>query len=289
MDEQSSLNPNSNSPTNPPQNMQSATTSHLPDDFLRSAPNENQTVPTSQLDADAEFARQLQEQERHNARAQAAPRQQQAIGPNDRVGHRTINRLNITICEAKLNKSYVLIPGINRMDPYCRIRVGHSMYQTHTHVNGDMNPVWDKTIMATLPAGITELFVEIFDEKSFSEDKRIAWGVIELNNDILINKKTVTKDYLLSGDSGDNSEGNIKLVISLSVYRENVIVRNGRLDPSDLSPAMGQLPPAVQIRDEDIEQIREMFPNIDKETIRSVLVSKGGDKEMTIGTLLSMT
>ena len=274
--------------------MQSATTTHLPDDFLRGhEPAAGRTASTTdQLDADAEFARQLQAQERATAaQNQASPnrRTQAPAGQDDTVGFRTIRRLNVTICEAKLSKSYVLIPGINRMDPYCRIRVGHSMYQTHTHVNGDVNPVWDKTIMATLPAGISEIFVEIFDEKNFSEDKRVAWGVIELTDEILVQRKTVTRDFLLSGDSGDNTEGSIKLVLSLALYRENVIVRGGRLDPADLSPAMGNLPPPVQIRDEDVEQISEMFPNIDKETIRSVLVSKGGDKETAIGSLLAMT
>lgn len=249
-----------------------------------------------QLDADAEFARQLQEQERQTAAAArpaaaAAQNQQrpvQQVNPEDSVGFRTIRRLNVTICEAKLNKSYVLIPGINRMDPYCRIRVGHSMYQTQSHVNGDVNPVWDKTIMATLPAGITEIFVEVFDEKAFSEDKRIGWGVIPLSEDILLHKKTVTNDFLLSGDCGDNLEGSIKLVLSLAEYRENVIVRGGRLDPNDLSPVMGNLPPPVQIRDQDIDQIQEMFPAIDKETIKSILVAKGGDKESAISSLLAM-
>ena len=48
------------------------------------------------------------------------------------------------------------------------------------------------------------------------------------------------------------------------------------------------LSPAVQITDEDVQVIQEMFPQIDADTIRSVLVQKGGDREAAISTFLSM-
>ena len=275
-------------------NMATAGSSNLPDNFLRTSPQQA-TSPNNnnnnQLQSDAEFARQLQEAENNmrHINNNNSPTHQTVVNPDDSVGYRTIRRLNITIQEAKLNKSYVLIPGMQKMDPYVRVRIGHSMYATPTHTNGDLTPQWNKTIQATLPAGVDEIFVEIFDEKTLSEDLRIAWGIIPLTADILEHKKTVTKEYKLSGETGTDSEGTITLVISQTLYRENVVVRGGRLDPNDLSPAMGNLPPPVQIRDEDIEQISEMFPNIEKDTIRDVLVSKGGDKEMAIGTLLQMT
>ena len=180
---------NQPSTTSSPQNQATAVNSTLPDDFLRTASNNDQ------LTADAEFARQLQEEENRQRAQQMQSNQtqqpqnntnsnQRQPGPNDSVGTRTISRLNVTVCEAKIVKSSTLLPGMIKMDPYARVRVGHSMYSTQTHVSGDLNPIWDRQIIATLPVGITEIFVELFDEKTFQEDKRIAFAVIQLPEEV---------------------------------------------------------------------------------------------------------
>ena len=68
--------------------------------------------------------------------------------------------------DKRTNVAELAVPGMQKMDPYVRVRIGHSMYATPTHTNGDLTPQWNKTIQATLPAGVDELFVEIFDEKT---------------------------------------------------------------------------------------------------------------------------
>lgn len=249
------------------------------------------------MTADAEFARQLQEEERQAeavaaAAAHARPRNpnttQRPPGPNDTLGVRTIRRLNITVVDATLKSNASFMSKIIKMDPYARVRVGHTMYSTETALGGGSNPIWNNQIIATLPVGVEEIFVEIFDQKMVMEDERLCWGVIELPQNIFNAQETVTKEFDLGNDQSPTGKGKVKLVLSLTEFRENLIIRNGALDRGDLSPAMGNLPPPVQITDEDVQHIVEMFPMIDSDTVREVLVQKGGDKEAAISAFLVM-
>ena len=49
-----------------------------------------------------------------------------------------------------------------------------------------------------------------------------------------------------------------------------------------------QRPPGPLYTEEDVKQVREMFPDIEDEAIKSVLEANGGNKDATINCLLTM-
>lgn len=99
----------------------------LPSDFLRIVQSSGEAVNDQQRQEamDAEAAMALQ---------------QQLVGVP--YASNPMGRLTLTIVQAKLNKNY----GMTRMDPYVRIRVGHSVYETNTDNNGGKTPKWNRDI-----------------------------------------------------------------------------------------------------------------------------------------------
>lgn len=62
------------------------------------------------------------------------------------------------------------------------------------------------------------------------------------------------------------------------------------VSPQPIQQPMIEQPPPIQpITDEDVKQVREMFPNIDAEVIRSVFEVNRGNKQITINALLQMS
>ena len=54
------------------------------------------------------------------------------------------------------------------------------------------------------------------------------------------------------------------------------------------SPAVSDEPVGPAFTDEDVAAMKEMFPNIDEEVVRSVLEANRGDKDTSINNLLAM-
>ncbi|XP_033101838.1 toll-interacting protein-like [Anneissia japonica] len=222
----------------------------------------------------------------------------------------TIGRLSITVAQAKLAKNY----GMTRMDPYCRIRVGHAVFETPTDSNGSKNPRWNKVIQCNLPTGVNTFYLEIFDEKSFTTDNRIAWAHVTIPQSVL-NGETKEEWYSLSGKQGNDKEGMINVVLSYSqvaaspwMMQQQFPAPQVMVLPSAYAyPGVGapmavyppMHPPVVQgpvmhqqqppaITQEDLNSIQEMFPDTDQEVIRSVLEANRGNREAAVTSLLSM-
>lgn len=264
----------------------------LPEDFLR--------VPTSaqqqQVIADERVAQILQAQ--------------QAAGVIGGVPTNIAGRLTISIVQAKLTKNY----GLTKMDPYCRIRLGHSVFETPTAYNGAKNPRWGKDVNIYLPTGVDCMYLEIFDERAFAMDDRIAWSYITIPQAVL-NGETVDEWYALSGKQGDEKEGLINIVLSLSpveslpqsrlmysqplymqtvptmYYPQMTTVGGVPIYPAQQpvpQPQQQQQPQRPMYTEEDLQQVKELFPNMEDEVIKSVLEANRGNKDATINSLLQM-
>lgn len=250
----------------------------LPNDFLRMP-----QVPQNQEEADHAAALHLQ----HQMLAQTP---QQAVG-----------RLQMTVVSAVLNKNY----GMTRMDPYVRVRLGHYVYETQTDTNGAKTPRWNKVFhVYQFPKGVNTIHIEIYDERTLTDDELIAWVNLPIPETIF-QGETVDEWYSLSGKLGEGQEGTINIVLSYSnspalphtygpvmmmspyAYPEYARVPVYTLQPSH-HPPTATPSPTRPISEEDLKQLGEMFPSVEPEVVKSVLEASRGDKEKAINSLLQM-
>lgn len=250
---------------------------NLPSDFLRVTPTQAQ----SQEEAD---------------RAAAMHLQQQMIAQSRQS---TVGRLQVSLVSAVLNKNY----GMTRMDPYVRIRIGHQVLETQTDVNGAKNPRWNKTFQVyQLPKGVNTIHIEIFDERTLTDDELIAWVHLQIP-EVVFQGETVDEWYSLSGKLGEGQEGSINVVMSYTTAPATpapMMMMPGLYQyPGYASVPVYTLPPAHHpastsptqprpISEEDLKQLGEMFPSIEAEVVKSVLEASRGNKEAAINSLLQM-
>lgn len=217
-------------------------------------------------------------------------------------------RLSVTVVEAKLSKNY----GITRMDPYVRLRIGHVVYETVTATNGGKNPHWNNAVIhCQMPVGVNTLRLQIYDECSFTQDELIGWSDIVIP-EAVFNGETHEDWHPLTGKQGEDQEGFINLVLSFSANANAqsaapimggptvferpmpVYLTGGQQYPpgglivTQQQPQHPPMPPP-QFNEADFAQITEMFPNMEKDVVKSVYEVNHFQKDVTINCLLQLS
>jgi len=265
----------------------------LPESSLRIPVDEE---PLTEEERDREMALALQRQLNYQQQ------QQQEVNKN------VTGRLTVTIAEAKLARNY----GVTRMDPYCRIRVGHQIYETPTCSNGAKEPKWNKTINCFTLPGTKSIDVEIYDECTFSTDALIAHASLPLPECVLKATEMSDEWWPLTGQEGEGKEGMLHLVLSMQLLPQGGVAALGgpvvQVAPSltgskpmeytpiplqqqqqqqqQQQPQMAAVP--AEMSEADLEEFSKMFPGVEKTVIKEIYADSMGDKEATVNSLLQL-
>lgn len=127
--------------------------------------------------------------------------------------------------------------------------------------------------------------MEIYDENSLTQDEQIA-VLHYVFPEELFQGVPINEWFPLSGRLGEQKEGNIHLDLQ---FQE---IDNSQPPYPTLQQAtMAETRQTQQfkIKDEDVKNLKEMFPTFDEDLIRSLLETNVGDQEKTINMLLSMS
>ncbi|CAF1360966.1 unnamed protein product [Adineta ricciae] len=199
----------------------------------------------------------------------------------------------LTIAEAKLIKNSGPL-GLLRMDPYVRFQVGHVSYETPTATGGGKNPQWKASYRFNLFKGMKRIHIEIFDQRSFTEDNFIGECNIDIPREVF-EGQTYQHWYSLMGREANANEnqGDILVIMSFATMLgdssssfENPSISNSPTmsSLSSQSNSLGEsnLPYAV----EDIKTIEEMFPTIDRQIIIDLMGKYEGNKDIVVNCLL---
>lgn len=245
----------------------------IPDDFLRIS------YPTANVDGLQEQGAFSEQQPAYYPTLSAAEHFYSFVPPHTR------GRLAVKIVEAKLSKNYGL-PGV-RMDPYVRLRIGNTLFETPTCVNGGKEPHWNRTVNAYLPNGVESIYLQIFDERAFTSDELVAWSHIMLPQGIF-NQEVIDEWYQLSGPQGEGKEGVVNLVISFApVPRppQQQTISESEATAVDVIAAENA---GIIYTEEELNELQEMFPNIEREVIKQILEANGGNKDSSVTTLIEL-
>ncbi|CAK9298376.1 unnamed protein product [Gordionus sp. m RMFG-2023] len=265
-------------------------TASIPANFLRidhDKPQDAQNVVTARCNptaSDEMLARNLQMQE--NMACSPYP-------PN------CIGKLDITVCQANLTKAHTPfnIPFV-RMDPYVKIILGNFVFETSTDLNGSTNPNWNQTLFCYLPYVVNTMNVEIYDERSFTRDEKVAWTSINLPNTFFDSLKGGMEDkwYDLQGRENNENAGKIRIVtnfLPISVLpNANPICFPTAIPPPPLAPNTMIVPNQIILSPENYEiqmkKLKDMFPNLDVDVIKPIFDANGMDENRTVNALLSL-
>ena len=67
-----------------------------------------------------------------------------------------------------------------------------------------------------VPKGIDAMHIEIFDERAFSMDDRVAWALVQIPQKVF-NGEILDEWYGLNGKQGDGKEGIVNLIMEYTV------------------------------------------------------------------------